>query len=87
MHRNRMQMLTCGYQGWRCCNAGEGPVALMRIVLMRRAHMLQCAPYGKECPTTPAFDRVGDTMEPVHEREYRYSVNDELKECCSHTLL
>lgn len=54
---------------------------------MRRAHMLQCAPYREERPATTAPDRVGDATEPVHEREYRYSVNDELKECCSHTLL
>jgi hypothetical protein len=52
---------------------------------MRRAHMLQCAPYGKECPTTPTLDRVRDPPEPIHEREHRYGVDDELDDVSSHT--
>ena len=52
---------------------------------MRRAHMLQCTPYGKECPSTPAFDRMGDTMEPIDEREHRNGVDDELDDVSSHT--
>jgi hypothetical protein len=53
---------------------------------MRRTHMHHSAAYRPEHAPTATLDRVCEPMEPVHEREHGYGINDELEDS-DHTLL